>query len=94
NKENVRFDSHCIYAFLRKYEQDVILVVANFDRTEQTARIILPPEAFRALSIPDNQVATLTDLFTGKQSVSTLTAACPFQVTVPACSGKLLKFTF
>jgi glycosidase len=94
NKENPYFNDHRLYAFLRKYEQEVLLAVVNFDRTEQAAHVVIPPEAFRLLHIPDNETAELTDLLTGIQSVGTLTEACPYGMTVPGFSGKLLKFKY
>jgi glycosidase len=94
NRGNPYFNGHRVYTFLRKQEQEVILVVANFDGAEQNVRINLPPEAFEALNIPDNHAARLTDLFTGEQSVGTLTAACPYQAAVPAYSGRMLKFDY
>ena len=94
NRENPNFNDHRLYAFLRQYEEDVMLVVANFDREEQAARVILPAEAFRTLHIPDNQPALLTDLFTGQQGVGTLTEACPYALTIPGHSGRLLKFKY
>jgi glycosidase len=94
NLDNPHFNTHRQYAFLRKHEEEVILIAVNFARTEQTVRIIIPPEAFRHLHVPDNHAAIQTDLFSGKQCISTLTAACPFQATLPGYSGKLLKFNF
>jgi glycosidase len=92
NRHNSHLDARRQYAFLRKHEDEVILIVVNFARTEQTVRILIPPDAFRTLRIPDNRAAMQTDLFTGQQTISTLTAACPFQVVLPGYSGKLLKF--
>ncbi|MDR0758488.1 MAG: alpha-amylase [Tannerella sp.] len=95
NAHNPFFNSQYIYAFLRKYRADVVLVVANFERaTAQPVRIHIPPEAFAVLNFTDNRAAVLTDLLTGKQTVGTLTAACPFEVSVPAHSGKLLRFKY
>ena len=94
NRKNPCFNAHRLYAFLRKQEREVILVVANFDPKEQTARIILPPDAFQALDIPDNRAAIRTDLFTGEQSVDTLTEACPYELTVPGYGGRMLKFAY
>ena len=83
-----------LYAFLRVYMQEVLLVVSNFSNEERTVQIMIPPEAFQLLHIPDNHAAIMTDLFTDKQSISTLTIACPYRLTVPAYSGRLLKFLF
>ena len=94
NNDNPNFNLHRQYAFLRKYEQEVMLIAANFENTEQTIRIIIPPEAFEHLNIPDNHPAVLLDMFTGEESISTLTIAAPYQVTIPAYSGKILKFSY
>ena len=90
----LRTNGNRLYAFLRVFEQEVVLIVTNFNREEKTVSIAIPPEAFHLLHIPDNRAAKLTDLFTGKQSISTLTIACPYRMTVPGYSGKLLKFDF
>ena len=69
-------------------------MVANFDRADQNVWVNIPMEAFQTLGFADNQPATVTDLLTGTQVISTLTDAYPYQVQLPAYSGKLLKFTF
>ena len=94
NHNNPHINTHRQYAFLRKHKHSVILVVANFDKTEQMVQIVIPPEAFEILDIPDNHAAKLTDLFTGEKSVSTLTKVSPYQITIPAHSGKILKFDY
>ena len=94
NLDNPHFNAHRHYIFLRKHENDVLLVVANFSETAQTVRIRIPDEVFNALGFADNQAARLTDLLTGKQSISTLTSACPFQLSLPAYSGRVIKFDY
>ena len=87
-------DDNRLYAFLRAYEQEVILVAVNFNSEERTVRILIPSEAFHSLHIPDNHAAVLTDLFTDKQSISALTVACPYRMTVSAHSAKVIKFDY
>ncbi|MGM9758493.1 MAG: alpha-amylase family glycosyl hydrolase [Parabacteroides sp.] len=94
NKDNPCFNSHRQYAFLRKFEKEVLLVAVNFDKAEQTIKIKIPAEVFTALQFEDNKAARLTDLLTGDSCISTLTDACPYQVTIPAYGGKILKFTY
>ena len=91
---NPQLGEHRMYAFLRVYEQEVMLIVVNFHNEAQTVQIAIPSEAFQRLSIPDNQAAKLTDLLDDKQTISTLTIACPYRITIPAYSGKLLKFDY
>ncbi len=94
NRENSNFNLNCHYAYIRKHKNEVILIVVNFNNEQQQISVIIPPEAFESLGFGDNRAAMVTELFTGEQSVSTLTTAYPYQVTVPAYDGKLLKFTY
>lgn len=94
NLENPYFNSQHQYAFMRAYRNEVILVVVNFDKAEQTVRVQIPQAAFEACQIEDNRPATLTDLFTGESTVGTLTTSWPYQVVLPAYSGKILKFVY
>jgi len=91
---NSQLGEKCMYAYLRAYNQEVILVVVNFGCDMQTVNIMIPPEAFRLLHIPDNQVAKQTDLFTGTQSISTLTFACAYKIIIPGYAGEILKFDY
>lgn len=94
NSRNPYFNSNSQYAFMRKYRNEVVLIVVNFDKSEQTVRVKIPSDAFLTLGFDDNKAATLTDLLTGETSISTLTAAWPYQLVLPAYSGKVLKFTY
>ncbi len=94
NVHNEHFNPHRQYAFLRQYENEVFLVVVNFDRTEQTVCVNIPQQAFSALNIPDNKPAKVKDLFSGEERIGTLTNACPYQLTIAPQSGKVLKFSY
>jgi len=94
NEKNRFFNSRNQYAFLRGYKQEVILIVTNFSHAEQKVWVHIPEDAFRVLEIKDNEAALQTDLLTGEQTITTLTTAWPFKVTLPACSGVILKFVY
>ena len=94
NSNNPYFNPSRQYAFLRKLDDELLLVVANFDKSSQSVWVNIPTEAFEALDFEDNKPADLTDLLTGESTISTLTDAYPYQVNLPAYSGKLLKFSF
>ena len=94
NTSNKCFNTGRQYAFMRKHDNEVLLVLANFDKSEQTVQVRIPEEAFAYLGINDNEAAGLTDLLSGETSISTLTHVCPFKVVIPAFSGKALKFTY
>ena len=94
NSGNPYFTPNRQYTFLRKWKNEVLLVVVNFDRADQCVWVNIPVEAFKALDFEDNKPAELTDLLTGETTISTLTDAYPYQVKLPAYSGKMLKFSF
>lgn len=94
NSGNPYFNPNRQYAFLRKWKNEVLLVVVNFDRADQCVWVNIPVEAFKALDFEDNKPAELTDLLTGETTISTLTDAYPYQVKLPAYSGKMLNFSF
>jgi len=94
NYDNPHLDTNRQYVFLRKFDREVILIAANFDSSEKNIRINIPPAAFQYLHIPDNQEVICIDLFTGERKTDVLTSACPFRMTAPGHSGKLLKFIY
>lgn len=94
NTLNENFNLNKQFVFLRKHKKDVLLVIVNFDSIERVADINIPGDAFRILGFDDNKAATLTDLFTGETSISTLTEVWPFKVKLPAYGGKILRFTY
>jgi glycosidase len=94
NLSNPGFNPHRLYTYLRKYKNEVALVIVNFDKAGQQATIHIPHEAFTSLGIEENEVAGQTDLFTGEKTVCTLAAAYPFHVEIPAYGGRILKFTY
>jgi predicted acylesterase/phospholipase RssA/glycosidase len=94
NIANPRFNSDRQYVFLRYYEKEVILVVANFDSIEREVDVYIPANAFQAMGIADNQPAERTDLRSGETSIGTLTAAYPYRLLLSPYSGRLLKFNY
>ena len=94
NYDNPFFPSERMTAYLRKYENEVILVCINFDNQAYNFRVKIPEHAFETLQIPDNTVSLMKDLLTGEENVCALTYTCPFQGTVQGYSAKILKFTY
>ena len=94
NPSNQYFNSRTQYAFLRKYGNEILLVVANFGSSVQKVRVNIPADAFRALGFADNRPAMVTDLFTGESGLGTLTEVWPYQLSLPAQGGKVIRFRY
>jgi glycosidase len=94
NYDNPHFPSDHAMAYLRKYENELILVCINFDDRAYDFRIIIPENAFDVLQIPDNAVSNMKNLLSDEENICALTHACPFQCSVSGQSAKIWKFTF
>jgi glycosidase len=92
NENNPSFDAKTIYAFLRKKDNDVVLVVVNFSKEDKTVDVIIPENAFSVLGFRDNQAAYLKDLLSGEEFIGTLTEACPYRLSVPKQNGRVIQF--
>jgi glycosidase len=92
NIYNPDFPSAFCSAFLRKYDDELILTLINFDSAEHSVRVNIPREAFEALNIPDNLVSRVKDLFSGDDNIVALTYTCPYQARLAPYSVQALKF--
>ncbi|MDR2145119.1 MAG: alpha-amylase family protein [Tannerella sp.] len=86
------YPSDRITAFLRKFEDELLLVIINFDEKECEVAINIPQNAFEVLNIKDNTVSKTTNLLTGEETVSALTQYSPYYAKVSASSYNLLRF--
>lgn len=94
NYNGWKFNEHKQYAFFRKHENEVLLIVVNFDAAPADIAVNLPAHAFDYLQIPQKEVYEATELLTGeKENISLL----PYRATemkICGYSGKILKLTF
>ncbi|GAC1313407.1 MAG: alpha-amylase family protein [Mucilaginibacter sp.] len=78
-----------LYIYLRYTDKQRILVVTNFNRSQQTIQVKLPDDLLKQLNLTSKQ--QLTDLLTGNK-YSTNDIAVGINVQLPASSGLLLEF--
>jgi glycosidase len=81
-----------ISCFLRKYENELLLVVINFDSKAHTVDIHIPRNAFETLGFHDNVVSKSKNLITGETGINALTEHSPFQTGVEAEYYSIFKF--
>ena len=84
------FDSARQYAFLRKYKNETLLVVANFSDTEADVKINIPQHAFDYLNLPD-EITDAVDLMKGETSKICLSTESPVSLLVSPNSARVLK---
>ena len=78
------------YAFLRKYEDETLLVVANFDDAPLTMQLTLPDHAFNYLDIKE-KAYKCTDLLTGNSASLVLMRDQQVAVSLPARGAVVYK---
>lgn len=95
NYDNAMMNTHRQFAFLRKAEDELIVVVANFSDQPAQSSIRLPQHAFDYLHLPQSLKARkAVDLLTGEKENVVLHPDQLLEVLLPANGGKVLKIKF
>ncbi len=81
------------FAFLRSADNELLIVVANFDDQPVSTSVQIPRHAFEFLRIPQTEVIA-ADLLTGSEHKLLLYADTPIAINVPANDGIVLKVVF
>ncbi len=70
NEDNDQFDSNCLYAFLRYYNDEILLIVVNFSNEKVKCRIKIPPHAFFTMGVESARFFKGIDILGGKNKIS------------------------
>ena len=81
NHGNERFNSHRHYAFLRRADKDVLLIVANFSEEEAEVDVQIPQHVFDLYALKPAAQLRATDLLTGETSSCCFTPNKPIRET-------------
>ena len=92
NPQTEKFNPRTEYAFLRKKDSAVILVVANFSGETLQTEVSIPEHAFSTLSLREGRF-TSTDLLTGEHMALELQKNGVVDMEVKPYSGKIIKFS-
>ena len=93
NLEGCSFNEHKQYAFLRKCDKDLILIVVNFDEVPATPHIKIPAHAFEYLCIPEKKSYKTKELLTNKTENISISPDQSVQVSLDGYGGILLKIS-
>jgi glycosidase len=85
------FNKHEQYAYIRKYKQQILLIILNFDDRQRDISVRIPQEAFVHLHQPEYAMVQATDLLTGTEYTFPFSAHTPICLTLPAWKGVILK---
>lgn len=93
NPFTAEFNPHRHYAFLRKHENELMLIVANFDEWNTQASVNIPTDAFNYFGLPTLESVKATELLTGETLELPLSPNIPVHLTLPGWSGVIVKIT-
>ena len=93
NMQSWQFNPNQQYAFLRKADDELLLVVANFSDDAVHCGILIPRHAFDFLKIAEKNAIVATDLLTGEILTTNLLADATVEISINAFSGRVLKFS-
>ena len=93
NPHTEHFNPHRHYAFLRKHEHELLLIVANFDEWDSQVAVNISTDAFHYFGLPTLETIKATELLTGEPLELSLTPNAPVRLTLSGWSGAIVKIT-
>ena len=91
NPQSDDFNANRIYAFMRSYKDEHLLILANFSDREENVVVNIPLHAFDYLNIKADDYGA-TDLISGDDYVIKVTPDAPINLNVPANNAVVLRF--
>ena len=92
NPQTWKFNPRHEYAFLRKFEDEVLLVVANFGSDRVNTSVNIPAHAFDFLGLPEKEVRAI-DLLTGQEMNIELKKDGAVDMDLRPYTGRIYKFS-
>jgi glycosidase len=95
NFDNPKFNTHEEYAYFRKYKDELLLIVLNFDDKQLDTEVCFPYEVFQYLELEEGQNYKIQNLLdeTQKYPLLTLSSKHAFIASIPPWKGLILKLT-
>lgn len=94
NMQNHHYQPQYHYSFLRKWEDELMLIVVNFSDQPFKAEVMIPADAIQYLKINDGEVFEAHDLLNDVHPFGMrLQSDLPVTLNLPAANGVLLKLT-
>ena len=91
NGLSAQFNPHDQFVFMRKFENTVLLVIANFSAWPKNLDVTVPSHAFDFLGLPEKNFVA-TDLLTNEKTELALKRDSQVRVDVKGYSGRIYKF--
>lgn len=87
------FDVYNCYAFLRRYKNNLLLVVANFSNSKQNLSVCIPAHVFEFYEIKPLEGCIGKELISGNKEKINILPDTHINLEIPAYGGCIWKFT-
>lgn len=87
------FDVYNCYAFLRRYKNTLLLVVANFSNSKQNLSVCIPAHVFEFYEIKPLEGCIGKELINGNKEKINILPDAHINLEIPAYGGCIWKFT-
>ena len=91
NPQTETFNPRTQYAFLRKKDDEVVMVVANFSDTTLPTEVIIPDHAFETMGLREGKFASV-DLLTNEHMMLELCKNGNLSIVIKPYSARVIKF--
>lgn len=91
NLNGWRFNEYKQYAFLRKHEDELLLIAVNFDANPVNVAINIPVHAFEYLQAKPQDHYQATDLLNGGELTINFLPTRPTEMDIDGYGGRILK---
>ncbi|MCL2597884.1 MAG: alpha-amylase family glycosyl hydrolase [Paludibacter sp.] len=93
NLNNPKFNANKQFAYIRKFENEIILVALNFHDTALETEINIPQEMFMFFEMPEGNKYTCLNLLDTAEPTEEiiLSSNTPFRTKIDAWKGKIFK---
>ena len=92
NADRSRFDDTKLYAYMRKYKNELILVVANFGDKDAHASVRIPQHLFDFWQIKPQNATNAVDLLTAERLIYPLNPDSCIPMQIPGNQSRIIKF--
>ena len=93
NPRSEIFNPATQYAFIRRSGNEVLLIIANFDKYDAQIGVKIPEHLFEYFNIEEADRIKANSLLSGDNFVVPFNSKDPINMLVAGCSGRILKFT-
>jgi hypothetical protein len=93
NFNNPDFNTHKQYTFIRKQDDELLLIAVNFEDFDVNIGINIPQHAFDHLQIPVREEVLSEELLRNTKSLVALSPEKQLKVSIPKNNGAIIKIS-